>query len=227
MNRTSVLLAVFLILALSCVALAQEEEEPGDVLEIVLRGGVGLPMGGITDWQTGADLSGPENIVDRAPKTGWDIGLDIGYFLNPKLIVGFNFTYTEFSIDADLVEDHHHRLFTPSIYGKYYFEGETNLVPYIKANVGLENAKFSSFVENPDGRNYRELSYDPALTFGLGVGIFYYTADYSGVFIEANYRTAMTEDAECEYFDKSYTFGENIGVLQIDLGIRLLVGSGD
>ncbi|MBU8934456.1 MAG: outer membrane beta-barrel protein [candidate division Zixibacteria bacterium] len=227
MNRISILVTVLLVLTLSCVALAQEDEETGDILEITLSGGMAIPMSGLADWQTGFDLEDQPEIVDRAPNNGWDIGIDVGYFINPKLIVGLNFTYTAFGIDTDVDLDHRHRLFSPALYGKYYFEGETNLVPYVKASVGLENAKFSTFVENPGGRRFREISYDPTLFYAAALGLFYYTADYSGVFIEADYKMASAESTESVYLDDTYLFGENIAVLQINFGVRLLVGSGD
>lgn len=225
MNRTSILLTALLILILSSVAVAQEEDETSDVLEVCLQGGWGLPMGGLSDWQTG--LTDPDKVVDRAPKTGWDLGIDIGYFLTPKINIGVNFTYTEFAIDVEDNGGHHHRLFNPGLYGKYYFEGETDLVPYLKATVGLQNAKFSTFVENPSGRRFRELSYDPVLSYGVGVGLLYYTADYSGIFIEANYFAASSASTEATYQGATYTFGESIGGLQVNFGVRLLVGSGD
>ncbi|MEA2030001.1 MAG: hypothetical protein U9N55_00165 [candidate division Zixibacteria bacterium] len=227
MNKISILFTVLLVFALSSVAIAQDELEEYDVLEIGLYGGIGQPMGGISDWKTGGDLGEQGEIVDRAPKSGKDIGVYVGYFVTPKFITGFNFSYTEFSIDADLAGDHRHRLFTPSIYGKYCFEGETNWLPYVKAHIGLENAKFSTFVENRDGRRFRELSYDPTLAYGIGAGIFYYTTFYSGLYLEADYHTAGTKDTKSEYLDDSYTFGENTGVMQINFGIRLIVGSGE
>lgn len=227
MNRISILLAAMLILALSGVALAQDEdEEAGDILEITLSGGLGMPMSGLSDWQTGADMPDPE-VIDRAPKSGPDFGIDIGYFVTSKLIAGISFYYTEFGIDTDQDAGHNHRLFSPAIYGKYYFEGESDLVPYVSAKIGLENAKFSTWVSNPAGSRFREISYDPTLFFGAGLGLFYYTADYSGVFIEADYRMASTESTTGEYLGNDYTFGENIAVLQINLGVRLLIGSDD
>ena len=224
MKIVSILTMIFLLLVTSAAVMAQDDEGR-DILEITVFGGLGIPTGGLTDWQTGGELGLPE---DRAAQTGVTTGLEIGYFLTPKLIVGLNFVYTQFSIDESLESPgHHHRLFNPNVYGKYYFEGESNLVPYIKGHMGMENPKFSSKVYNPAGNRYRELSYDPALAMGIGAGLFYYTADYSGIFIEANYNYAMTDNVSATYLGRTYDFNENVTTFTIYFGVRLLVGSGE
>lgn len=231
MKKTSVLTAVFLFLFCNCIIVAQDdfdEDEEKYVLEFALFGGLALPSGGITDWQTGQFEVNPD-ITDRAPENGWDFGFDFGYFVTQKLVLGINFDYYQFKIDADEESNHNHRLFSPAIYGKYLFEGETNLVPYVKAKIGMDWAKFSTLVENdedPDEfRRFREISYDPGLAFGIGLGIFYYTADYSGLFLEANYNTNMIDDKVATYDGVDYMMRENIGVIQLNIGIRLMTSS--
>jgi hypothetical protein len=231
MKKTSVLTAVFLFLFCNCLLVAQDEFDEDDekyVLELALYGGLGIPSGGITDWQTGDFDGNPDDIVDRAPGNGWDMGMDLGYFVTQKLVLGINFNYDQFKIDTDEESAHSHRLFSPAIYGKYLFEGETNLVPYIKASIGMDWAKFSTFVENDEGgRRFREISYDPGLAFGFGLGLFYYTADYSGIYLEADYHTNMIDDKVASYKDIDYLLGENIGVIQLNFGVRLLISSGN
>ncbi len=228
MKKTSVLTAVFLFLFCNCLIVAQDdfdEDEEKYILELALYGGLGIPSGGITDWQTG-DFDTNPDIKDRAPENGWDIGLDLGYFVTQKLVFGINFNYNQFKIDTDEESSHNHRLFSPAIYGKYLFEGETNLVPYVKAKIGMDWAKFSTFVENDEGgRRFREISYDPGLAYEIGLGIFYYTADYSGLYLEASYHTNMIDDKVATYREMDYLMGENIGVIQLNIGVRLLVSS--
>ena len=230
MKKTSVLTAVFLFLFCNCLIVAQDEmddDEEKYILELGLHGGLAVPSGGITDWQTGDFENAPDDIVDRAPGNGWDIGMDFGYFLTQKLVVGINFGYDQFKIDTEEESTHSHRLFSPAIYGKYLFEGNSNLVPFIKATIGMDWAKFSTLVENEEvGRRFREISYDPGLAFGIGLGLFYYTADYSGIYIEADYHTNMIDDKVATYQDIDYGIGENIGVIQINAGVRLLISSG-
>jgi len=231
MKKTSVLTAVFLFLFCNCLLVAQDEfdeDEEKYVLELALYGGLGIPSGGITDWQTGDFDGNPDDIVDRAPGNGWDMGMDLGYFVTQKLVLGINFNYNQFKIDTDEESAHSHRLFSPAIYGKYLFEGETNLVPYVKGSIGMDWAKFSTFVENDEGgRRFREISYDPGLAVGFGLGIFYYTADYSGIYLEADYHTNMIDDKVASYKDIDYLLGENIGVIQLNFGVRLLISSGN
>ncbi|TET96419.1 MAG: hypothetical protein E3J26_01275 [Candidatus Zixiibacteriota bacterium] len=96
----------------------------------------------------------------------------------------------------------------------------------MKGHVGLENPKFSTFIEDDTGNRLRELSYDPAVALGLGVGLIYYTAYYGGVFIEANYHQAFSKNAEATYQDDLYEFGEDLGTFDIHFGIRILFSSG-
>ena len=215
MKKLSVLCAAFLLLAVNLTALAQDEEEEKDFMEMNFYGGLGIPAGGISDWH---DTLGA--------KTGFSMGIDLGYFLKPNLVIGVNMVYSQFSIDAeDEASELHHRLYNPNAYIKYYFQGESNLEPYIKAHIGLENPKFTTFVGNFAGNRYREKTYDPSLAFGFGAGVFYYTADFSGLFLEVNYHHALTEDSKAEYGGQEYTFGENLGIVDIHAGVRILIGS--
>ena len=213
MKRFSVTLAVLLLVAFSSSAFSQDEEEERDILEIGFYGGLGVPVGGIGDFN---DSLGAKN--------GWALGLDFGYFVTTNIIFGFSFTYTQFGVDGpDLVSDASHRLYSPSLYTKYYFIGESNWEPYLKVHVGLDNPKFTTWSKGA----YNAISYDPIFAYGFGGGLFYYTADYSGLYIEANYHSAASEDSMCDYETDPLVFGKNIGVIDIHAGIRILIGSGD
>ncbi len=215
MKKLSILFAAFLLLAVNLTAVAQDEEEEKDFMEMNLYGGLGIPAGGISSWQ---DTLGA--------KTGFGFGLDLGYFLKPNMVIGLNIVYSQFGIDAeDEAAELHHRLYNPNFYLKYYFQGESNFEPYIKAHVGVENPKFTTFVGNFAGNRYREKTYDPALAFGFGAGVFYYTADFSGLFLEVNYHHALTEDSKAEYGGEEYLFGENLGLVDVHAGVRILIGS--
>jgi len=225
MKKGSILIAVLVLLTVNLTVLAQDEER--DVVEMGFFGGLGIPGSGLTDWKTGD--------YEWAAKTGFDLGMDVGYFLRPNLVVGLNFIYTQFPVDTDTqfpndtggeMSGHQHRLYNPNFYVKFLFEGESNWTPYVKGHVGLENPKFSTFVENVAGNRIRELSYDPAIAFGLGAGLIYYTAYYSGVFIEANYHQAFSKNAEATYQDDLYEFGEDLSTFDIHFGIRILFSSG-
>jgi hypothetical protein len=225
MKKGSILIALLVLLTVNLTVLAQDEER--DIVEMGFFGGLGIPGSGLTDWKTGS--------YEWVPKTGFDVGLEAGYFLRSNLVVGLNFIYTQFPVDTDTqfpndtsgeMSGHQHRLYNPNLYVKFLFEGESNWTLYVKGHVGLENPKFSTFVENPKGNRFRELSYNPAVATGLGVGLIYYTGYYGGVFIEANYHQAFTKNAEATYQDEPYEFGENLGMFDIHAGIRILFSSG-
>ncbi len=228
MKKGSILLAVLVLLIVNLTVFAQDEER--DVVEMGFFGGLGIPGSGLTDWKTGD--------YEWAAKTGFDVGMEVGYFLRPNLVVGLNFIYTQFPVDTDTqfpndtsgeMSGHQHRLYNPNFYFKFLFEGESNWTPYLKGHVGLENPKFSTFAQDEAGEGesrFRELSYDPAIAFGLGVGLIYYTAYYSGIFIEANYHQAFSKNAKATYQDDPYEFGEDLSMFDIHFGIRILFSSG-
>ena len=217
MKKGSILIAVLVLLAVNLTVLAQDEER--DIVEMGFFGGLGIPGSGLTDWKTGGE--------ERAAKTGFDLGMDVGYFLRPNLVVGLNFVYTQFPIDTgDKKSSHNHRLYNPNLYVKFLFEGESNWTPYVKGHVGLENPKFSTFIEDVAGNRLRELSYDPAFAFGLGVGLIYYTAYYSALFVEANYHQALSKSAKATYQGEPFEFGEDLSTFDIHAGIRILFSSG-
>jgi len=226
------LLTAALLLALNAGVVAQDEgdeEYVKDFLEVSIFGGGSLPMGGISDWAI--EIPDRGGVEELGAKTGFDFGFDIGYFWTLNLVTGINLTAHQYAIDSDVdvVQDMHHRIYSVSLYGKYYFFGESDFVPYVKAHAGVDVPKFTTIVADPNvgatgGLEYRELSYDPAFAFGLGGGLFYYTFDYGGLFLEANYHTALSENAGGGYEGRSFDFGENISVLDIHAGIKVFFG---
>ncbi len=207
------LLMLLVIFNLSAVAQDDDDEIEKDKAELTFFGGFGIPSGDLSNW--GDSLN---------PSSGNNIGLEGGFFFTTNITAGFNFTYTSFGIDSndELVKNLTHRLYSPSLYVKYYLPTESNFVPYLKGVVGLDFARFTTSVPNVNGSRYRQVSYDPALAYGIGIGAFYYTADYSGFFVEANYRISKTEDVK--YLDVA-TFGVNATTIDIHAGFRVLIGS--
>ena len=220
MKRLSVLLVALLLIALNTTALAQEEEEERDLLEVCFYGGLGVPSGGVATFHD-----------SLGAKTGYSMGIDLGYFVKYNLIVGANFVYSQFGVDAVnakgeslKAEGTHHRLYNPNLYAKYYFIGESNFEPYLKAHIGVQNAKFMTGRTMPTP-HFWATSYEPVLAYGFGGGVFVYTSDYSGLFIEANYHMARTKDAKREYGDETLVFGDDLAMFDLHAGIRILVGS--
>lgn len=220
MKKSVFLIAIAVLLSLNLSVLAQDEEIEKDFMEINMFGGLNVPSSGISDWND-----------SLGAKTGYGMGFDIGYFVTIKFVAGIKFNYSEYGIDNSPTDsaatDLTHRLYSPGIYAKYYFMPESNWQPYVKGHIGIDYPKFTTFVTNPAGDRYRQLSYDPALAYGIGVGLFRYTSDFGGFFVEANYHYAKAQDVEADYEGNIYTFGENISTLDIHAGVRIMIGSGD
>ncbi len=120
----------------------------------------------------------------------------------------------------------HHRMINPGIYVKRYFQGESNFLPYIKGQVGLDVVKFTTKAYDPNFGDdvFRELSYQPALSLGLGGGVLYYTFDYGGVYAEANYHTAFTKNVVGTYYGRDQKFGTTTSIFDIHAGIKVFFG---
>ena len=82
-------------------------------------------------------------------------------------------------------------------------------------------------ISDSDGSNLRnrELSYSPGISFGAAAGVFRYTSDYSGLFLQAGYMMAMTDDSDKTKGSTTYLFGENTGIIDLRAGIVLFFGS--
>lgn len=215
MKKTLALTLLMLLVVFNLTAVAQDDDEvEKDKAEFTFFGGFGFPSGDLTDW--GGDSLKPAN--------GNNIGIEGGFYFTSNITAGFNFTYTSFGIDTDyeLTKDLTHRLYSPSLYLKYYFPLEGDFVPYVKGTFGLDFAKFTTWVDDVGEGKFRQMSYDPALAYGIGVGAFYYTADYSGFFVEANYRLSQTEKSE---YKEDIEFGVNAATMEIHAGFRILIGS--
>lgn len=238
MKKLSSVLAVMLLLSLcfNSSVLAQDEEEEyefeKDFMEAALFFGGSMPLGGLTDWT----VINERGTYKLGTELGFNFGLDVGYFLTAEMVIGFNMTASQYTIDAEvpneadlpIIESRHHRLYSPSLYLKYYFWGESNFAPYIKGHAGVDVVKFTTRVydSNEGGDEYRELSYDPGFAFGIGGGLFYYTHDYGGLYLEVNYHHGLTSDVESDYGTRGpYTFGEAATVLDVHAGIKVFFGS--
>lgn len=210
--------ALALALLVSAPVLAQDEEGYiKDLMEVNFFGGGGIPSGDIKDF---SDTVGAG--------TGYNIGLEAGFFVTTSFVAGFNFTFTEFAVDDQAnAGGLHHKLYNPNLYAKYYFLGQSDFIPYVKANAGLDFAKFTTLVASSSGPRYREISYDPVFSFGGGVGLFVFTTDFSGLFAEINYHRAVSSNAEATYQDVKYKLDSDIGLIDVHAGIRILIGPGE
>lgn len=229
MKRFSLLLAVLTVAIWGAPVAAQqaEEESAKDFMEVAVFGGGALPMGGLTDWSVANPVSGSEEL---GAKFGFNFGLDVGHFLTPNLVVGITATYARYGIDSKVgaAAAMNHQTISPAAYLKYYFQGESNFLPYFKMQAGVDVVKFATLVydTNVDYGSYvyRELSYHPAFAFGFGAGAMYYTFDYGGVFAEANYHTGLTKNVIGKFGATEYKFGATTSVFDIHAGLKVFFG---
>lgn len=221
MKTKSILLMILTIFFAFSFSTSAQEEESRDILEVLFKGGLAIPDGGITNWNN-----------DVNAKTGWNVGLDIGYFLNENVVFGFRFMYQQMNINTDMLIDNslqnsRHRLYSPNLYIKYIKITDSRWEPFVSGHLGVENAKFTSEVVNDKQNRYRALSYGPALSYGLTAGMFYWNSDYSGLFIEGTFHGASTNSSTASYIGNDYSFDTNLRTFDINIGIRFLFSSGD
>lgn len=214
MKRILLVVTGLVLLGSSAVMAQDDELFVKDVLEANFFGGVGIPNGDIKNF---SDTAGAGS--------GYNIGFDAGFFITYDLVAGLSFTYTQFKVDeAAFATGLHHKLYSPNLYLKYYFTGESDWIPYIKAHAGIDFPKFATFVTSTAGNRYRELSYDPVFAFGGGGGLFVYTSDYSGLFFEVNYHRALSSSTKADFQNNEYVFGNDLAAIDVHAGIRILIG---
>ncbi len=214
--KTMALITFLTVLFISALAGAQEQEGyVKDLMEINFFGGGGVPSGDIKVFRDSVGV-----------KSGYNFGFDAGFLITESWVAGLNFTYTGFKVDeGDNVQGLHHKLYSPNLYLKYYLSNKSDFVPYLKAQGGIAFPKFTTLVANSGGqRRYRELSYDAVVSYGAGVGLFIFTTDYSGLFVEGNYYGAVSRDAKVNYQGTDYFFNSDLSMIDIHVGIRVLIG---
>jgi hypothetical protein len=216
MRKYILIFAGLFVFACGATVWADDTQEK-DFIEASIFGGMAMPIGGINNW--GGDTLGA--------KTGFDVGFDVGYFMTADLVLGVTFDYSQFGIDnPNQAGTLHHRLYNPAVYGKYYFFSESKLAPYLKVQAGVDNPKFATLVTDNSQFKYRELSYKPAFAIGGGAGVFLYTSDVSGFFVEANLHHAFVKNAEGTYQNETLKFGTNSTVFNVHVGLAMFFGSG-
>lgn len=220
MRRQPLALVLVLFLIFNATVQAQGDDEGRDFLEIALSAGFSIPNGDLKNW---TDSLGA--------KSGIETGIDIGAFVSSNMVLGFNFTYSQYSIDTDgPAKDLNHRFFNPSIYLKYYLFGDGNLSPFFKVHAGIDNPKFATFVQdqnaNPPGK-FRELSYGMVFAFGGSAGLFYYTSDYSGLHLEAGYHIGQSSNVAGDFQNVDYNFNAKTGILSVKAGVTVFFGTSE
>ena len=217
MRKLTAIVAIMALCALPNLVWAADagSTEEKDIIEVNFFGGLSQPMSAVKNWQ---DSIGA--------KTGFNYGFHVGYFATSNFVVGAAFTFSQYGIDSQAagLSTQHHRLYSPAMYLKYNFVGTSNFIPFIEGNMGADFVKFATIVNDEQKSKYRELGYKPAFAMGLSAGLFYYTSDYSGFFIQAGYHHGFTKDAWKEYQGTRYVFGKAIDQITISVGLQAVFG---
>lgn len=212
MKRVIQAVIVIGILFPASLAFGQYDEDP--YMEGYVGANYTLPMGYIKNDLTPASLN-------AVGKLGLDIGF--GYYVNPQLSVGLFFNMR--NMDTDNL-DLNHRVYEFGPYGRYFLTNisETSFSPYLKVSAGLNFSKLVNRVDGETGPTYRELSLEPTLGIGGGVGLYLKTNDYGAVYLEGIYNYDFTSGVTGEFRGNEYTWGDNNQYLMIKAGVAYNIG---
>ncbi|MFH2036999.1 MAG: outer membrane beta-barrel protein [Candidatus Zixiibacteriota bacterium] len=206
-----ILRLVFILSIISMISvpvLAQDEEGSWRNFEVYINGGMGIPFGDINNWldSLGAD-------------PGFQIGVGGGYCFTERFSTGLYFNYSQLEMDGPF--DRNFRLFDFGAYAKYALTGESSFEPYGKISAGMVISKYPTWVLYGV---LREQSYDPDLTVSAGLGLLFYTSEYSGVFIETSYHVDLVEGVKAEYQGNKFSIDHNVSYMQVTIGINAFFG---
>lgn len=200
----------------SSVAFGQYEEVSEQFIEGFVDVNGTLPMGYLKN-----DLLVPGANLNATPGVGLDLGA--GYFFTNTLIAGLYFSARNMG-----VEDFgfHHRMFEAGLYGKYQFMDATekSWTPYLRITVGLNFSKLATRVKDGDRYVYRELSYDPALGTGAGLGLYLKLNNRGGIYAEGAYHIDMMDGVGGEFKGVDYNWGDNNQYVVIGAGVVFNIG---
>ncbi len=215
MKTTSVLFILAMFMIFSSAVVAQDEEE-GKWRNFEVNMHAGLTMPSNIDWYD-----------SLAAKTGTNFGISGGYYITEGLCVGSYFSYSQMALEevtSFSVADQKYKMYKVGLYGKYAFTGESNFEPYVKVSVGINFAKFATWVG--DARTIlREISYDPAFSSGGYLGFSYYTSEYGALFFEVGYHIDKLKNTPAEFAGVSFPFPEDIKYLELKTGVVVFFGS--
>ncbi len=209
--------AVAIGIALAVSGAVAQEEEDRDFFDVSIFGGLTLPGSGMSDWRD-----------TLAAESGYNVGVELGYFVTPSFVLGPTFHFSQFGVDAtNEAADQNHRIYAPGLVARYYFFGESFFAPYLRAEVGIN---FYNFVEevldnNSGSVKYRQIGFDPAFSAAVGAGLLWFTSDFSGIFLEANYHLGFSDSVEGTFQDQTFIYGENAGYVTFKLGVRAFFGN--
>jgi len=212
MKRVIQSVVVMGMLLSASLAFGQYGEDP--YMEGYVGANYTLPMGYMKNDLMPDSLNASGNL-------GFDLGL--GYYVNPKLSVGLYFNLRNMNTEG---LDLSHHVYEVGTYGRYFLSNisETSFSPYARLSAGVNFSKLVTRVEGEGGPSFRELSMEPTLGLGFGLGMYLKTNDYGAVYIEGIYNYDFTSGIVGEFKGVDYVWGDNNQYLSIKAGIAYNIG---
>lgn len=212
MKRVIQSVIVIGMLLSTSLAFGQYDDDP--YMEGYVGANYTLPMGYMKNDLMPDSLNAVGNL-------GFDIG--IGYYVNPRLSVGLCFNLRNMKTDE---LELNHRVYEIGPYARFFLSNisETSFSPYAKASAGLNFSKLVQRVDGESGPTYRELSLEPTLGVGLGLGVYLKTNDYGAVYLEGTYHYDFTNGITGEFRGMDYEWGDNNQYLLVKAGVAFNIG---
>ena len=122
-----------------------------------------------------------------------------------------------------------HRVYEIGTYGRFFLSNisDVSYSPYARISAGLNFSKLVTRVEDDAGPLFRELSMDPTLGIGFGLGMHVKTNSYGAIYVEATYNYDFTSGIVGKFKGNEYVWGDNNQYLIIKAGIAFNIGPRD
>ena len=170
------------------------------------QGGVVVPMGDFAD----------EDKFDA--DMGFGFGGSAEYFATNSLAFGGTFRYTINGVGG--VGDADYKISNYGAFIKYLFPTESNIMPYIRLDLGLYKPKLSV----SSGSAEASMTFDAKFGFGGGGGVMFQASDNVLAGAEVLFHNAMTEGARADMNGGEAEMLYDIQFLTVYAGVTFLVG---
>ena len=170
------------------------------------QGGVVVPMGDFAD----------EDKFDA--DMGFGFGGSAEYFATNNLAFGGTFRYTINGVGG--VGDADYKISNYGAFIKYLFPTESNIMPYIRLDLGLYKPKLSV----SSGSAEASMTFDAKFGFGGGGGVMFQASDNVLAGAEVLFHNAMTEGARADMNGGEAEMLYDIQFLTVYAGVTFLVG---
>ena len=172
------------------------------------EGGVVVPMGDFGDENKfNADM-------------GFGFGGSAEYFATNSLAFGGTFRYTINGVGTDGGVDADYKISNYGAFVKYLFPMDSNIMPYIRLDLGLYKPKLSV----SSGSAEASMTFDAKFGFGGGGGVMFQASDNVLAGAEVLFHNAMTDGARANMDGGEAEMLYDIQFLAVYARVTFLVG---